>query len=304
MKGTLHIIGGGAIGSLLAAGAKRHCIECFRYPRNIDLAPTKVHWLDGNEIDLSPVSDAPTILQAEDVLVLPLKVYQLHSALRTWRPFLTHQPTVVLLHNGMGGLEIARDVLPENYPLLLAITSHGALTQSDVRGNKVVRYTGGGTTKIGSPTKNSTHQTRLKNAIALLNEVLPPVEYQQDIWQALWLKLAINAVINPITALHNIKNSQVGAPEFEEIRRALSSEFVQVANACGQNFNEAVIQHEVLKVAKATGENYSSMHQDVMHGRATEIEAINGYIVQIAKKKGIHVPVNTLLVERVKALRS
>jgi len=41
----------------------------------------------------------------------------------------------------------------------------------------------------------------------------------------------------------------------------------------------------------------------VLYGRPTEIDAINGYIVEMAKKKGIPVTENTLLVERVKALR-
>jgi 2-dehydropantoate 2-reductase len=44
------------------------------------------------------------------------------------------------------------------------------------------------------------------------------------------------------------------------------------------------------------------MHQDVIHGRTTEIEGINGYIVKQAKKKGIEVPINTLLYKAVKAL--
>ncbi|BFT31001.1 2-dehydropantoate 2-reductase [Alteromonas sp. D210916BOD_24] len=304
MGATIHIVGGGAIGSLLAAGAQRHGVSHCRYPRDVNAAPVKATWIDGSEFNLSPPNKTPNILNKDDVLVLPLKVYQLHDALQAWQPFLKRRATVVLLHNGMGGYEIARNVLPEDYPLLLATTSHGAIKYYDSVGISTVRYTGRGITKVGSPTNAITNAKQLKEAVALLERVLPPVEYQQDIWQALWLKLAVNAVINPITALYDIQNKQIAQPQFDELREAICHEFTLVANVSGQNFCSAHIQQEVLKVAKATGENYSSMHQDVVHGRTTEIEAINGYIVQMAKKKGIHVPVNTLLVERIKALSS
>ncbi len=149
---------------------------------------------------------------------------------------------------------------------------------------------------------------QLASAIATLDNALPPVQYQSNILRALWTKLSVNAVINPInplTALHNIQNKHIAKPEFEQSRIAICDEFTQVANAYGLDFDALSVHENVLSVAvaKATGENYSSMHQDVAHGRQTEINAINGYIVDMATKKGIPVPENTLLVERVKALK-
>ena len=89
----------------------------------------------------------------------------------------------------------------------------------------------------------------------------------------------------------------------EQSRISICNEFTQVADAYGLDFDALSVHENVLSVAKATGENYSSMHQDVAHGRQTEIDAINGYIVDMATKKGIPVPENTLLVERIKALK-
>lgn len=175
-----------------------------------------------------------------------------------------------------------------------------------------MKYTGVGATQIGAPdvdkpspqTLDALSQIapQLASAIATLDNALPPVQYQSNILKALWAKLSVNAVINPLTALHNIQNKHIANPEFEQSRIAICNEFTQVADAYGLDFDAKSVHENVLSVAKATGENYSSMHQDVAHGRQTEIDAINGYIVDMAKKKGIPVPENTLLVERVKAL--
>ncbi|WP_394222060.1 ketopantoate reductase family protein [Alteromonas gracilis] len=313
-SGKLHIVGGGAIGCLLAASAQLNSVPYNCYPRSIETMPTKALWLDGQQIALKPPETCPIYLDKADVLVFPLKVYQLKDAILRWRPYLTQKkPTIVLLHNGMGGLEVAHELLGHDYPLLVATTSHGALKVASPNGNIQVKYTGLGATQIGVPEpaepRPQTLPALLKttpllaNAVALLDRALPPVQYHPAIDEALWTKLSINAVINPLTAIHNIQNKHIADAEFEQTRSAICHEFTLVANAYGFNFVEDEVHADVLCVATATGENYSSMHQDVSHGRQTEIDAINGYLVDKAKKKGIHVPVNTLLVERVQALK-
>ena len=302
MKITLHIVGGGAIGSLIAMGAQKHGVNYALYPRNVSSAPRKGYWLNGEPLLLANAKPCPCYPSSDDVVVIPLKVYQLAEALTSWLPYLRNKPTVVLLHNGMGGVEIAENILPKDYPLLVATTSHGAYKKNEGNGDYEVVYTGLGKTQIGAPNKGITAASCHK-VVTLLNGVLPPFEYRQDILSALWAKLSINAVINPLTALNNIKNKHIADAQFASVREALCEEFCIVANACGVNVDAQTVHENVLSVAKATGENYSSMHQDVAHGRQTEIDAINGYIVDMATKKGIAVPENTLLVERVKALK-
>ena len=98
----LHIVGGGAIGSLVAAGAQKNGIGNACYPRNIVAMPTEALWQDGGSTILQPPFNTPTVLDNSDVLVFPLKVYQLQQAITQWLPYLENTPTIVLLHNGMG----------------------------------------------------------------------------------------------------------------------------------------------------------------------------------------------------------
>ena len=359
----LHIVGSGAIGSLLAAGAEKHKVTYTRYPRffssshrneatkrcdkpthaipfsipNKSSIPNEATWLDGHSFPLQGAIASPTEIDADHVLIFPLKVYQLESALRQWLPFLHAKPVIVLLQNGMGGHEIARTLLGDDYPLLLATTSHGALKKQINDAQQQLIYTGLGSTTLGSikhpnlcaladsfnadillktdslgktgklskadPFLKSEYESRqLVRAYTLLNKTLPPVALSNDILHALWSKLAVNAVINPLTALNNVPNLAICDESYSELIHDICQEFVAVAEACGEHFDLSEVKDKIMQVAKATGNNFSSMHQDVQYKRETEIDAINGYIVSMAKKKGISVPTNTLLAERVKAL--
>ena len=321
----LHIVGGGAIGSLVAAGAQKHGVPYRQYPRDVKHCPTFAVWLNDEVVTLQPACSIPSVLQADDVLVLPLKVYQLSQALHFWLPYLVNQPTVVLLHNGMGGAEIAHDVLGPDYPLLLATTSHGALKKEAEIGSVIVEYTGKGETQIGAldvqafgrsfetsstltsklPSKlYSKLPSKLSSAITLISAALPPTHYCDDIQKALWSKLAVNAVINPLTALNNIQNKHVLDAQFDKQRQAICAEFTATANAYGFSFCEEQVHERVMAVAKATGENYSSMHQDIVNERPSEIGAINGYLVERAKQKGIATPANTLLTQQIKEIEA
>lgn len=157
--GKLHIVGGGAIGSLIAASAQKNGVPYDCYPRDRKSMPSWAQWQDGQTTMLKPAKFAPVTLAETDVLILPLKVYQLNAALLQWLPYLTQQPTVVLLHNGMGGLETATELLGYDYPLLLATTSHGALKVKASTGDVYVQYTGVGATQIGAPQITRLHVT-------------------------------------------------------------------------------------------------------------------------------------------------
>ncbi|MBQ4830387.1 2-dehydropantoate 2-reductase [Alteromonas sp. MMG017] len=339
----IHIVGSGAIGSLLAGAAEKQTMPYALYPRSLvsqvdksgfqktslkqhnseqpktetptlysqnddekydngTLTPYFVEWIDGSEYPVTQISSTKPHLSDNDILVLPLKVHHLKDALIQWLPFLGGNTPVVLLHNGMGGYEIAKSILPPSQPLLLATTSHGAMKRTETQ----AIYTGEGATQIGIAPHLLSHEHSampewVKSVCHTLHALLPPVNYQADIMQALWAKLAINVVINPLTALNNITNSHIAGEQFANERKTLCEEFAQVANACGQCFDAIEIEQQVIKVASLTGNNYSSMHQDVLHHRQTEIEAINGYIVKMAQKKGIEVPLNTLLTKQITA---
>lgn len=297
MGTIINILGSGAIGGLCAAGAQLSATPYRVWPRKGCTALNSAVLISGEQLALTPLANNVTALCANDLLIVPLKVTQLKSALTEWRDKLNTRTPVVLLHNGMGGMELANKYLPDN-PVFLATTSHGAFKQSST----CVRHTGRGETMLGCSPQHR-HQTPLITHITeIMNRCIGPVTWRDDIELALWQKLAVNCAINPLTAIHNIPNGDLNATEYRDIIYRIGQEVCTVAHAYKVALNNDAMNEQVFSVIEKTADNFSSMHQDVAHNRATEIEGINGYIVNLANKKGIDVPTNTLLYNAIKNL--
>ena len=129
-------------------------------------------------------------------------------------------------------------------------------------------------------------------------------EFARDYAVQQWNKLFANAVINPITALTRQKNGIVLSEEMQETVRCIIKEAVSVAGREGISADEEDVIGLVNSVAEKTAANTSSMLQDRLKGRMTEIDSINGYIVRLAKKHNLDSPVNEALAALVRSTAS
>ena len=122
------------------------------------------------------------------------------------------------------------------------------------------------------------------------------VTVSEEMPRRLWEKLAVNAGINAVTALARLPNGALVSGPATAVAREAAAETARVASAAGIDIQNA--PEQTLAVAETTATNISSMHQDILAGRRTEIDAINGYVVQQATDP---VPVNETLVSLVRA---
>lgn len=127
------------------------------------------------------------------------------------------------------------------------------------------------------------------------------IEFAQDFKEQQYSKLFANAVINPLTALTRRENGVVLNSVLKSTVQAVVREAVAVASAEGIRREERSVLEMVYSVAEKTSANTSSMLQDMLKGRNTEIDSINGYIIRQARKNKIEVPVNEALYELVKS---
>ncbi len=128
------------------------------------------------------------------------------------------------------------------------------------------------------------------------------IEFAPDFKRHQWNKLFVNAVINPITALTGGTNGIVLCKHLEGIVERIVEECAYVARAEGLEADNDSILKSVYSVAKKTSPNTSSMLQDVRKEKETEIDSINGHLIQLAKKHKIDVPLNEALYAMVKAI--
>lgn len=308
-KLKIGIVGKGAIGGLLAMNCQQLCLDYRLLLReqnspggyNNDLA---VENLTGAVIPLTGKQNSLATAVGCELIILPIKSYQIAPTLNTLAEHFANQvktpatpkPTIILLHNGMGGIESVNTLLP-HHTCIAATTSYGAFKPNE----NLIKQTGGGDTHLGWVTDLPDNHKQIENT---LEKLLPPSHWHQDIYLALWNKLAINSVINPLTAIHYIKNGQLADEKFNQIIQDICAEVLNVMAALGYDIEQQALINNVYKVVESTANNYSSMHQDIHHGRKTEIEFINGYIVNKANELGIAVPINHRLLNQVLELES
>ncbi|MDD3234667.1 MAG: ketopantoate reductase C-terminal domain-containing protein, partial [Candidatus Omnitrophica bacterium] len=119
----------------------------------------------------------------------------------------------------------------------------------------------------------------------------------------IWSKLVLNAGINALSAVLRLPNGALVKSEgARRIMRAAVTEAVRVAKRkrIKLAYDDPLAKAEA--VCEATAANISSMLQDILAGRRSEIDAINGAIIRIAQESGIPVPVNILLNDMVKSI--
>lgn len=200
----------------------------------------------------------------------------------------------ILLMNGMGNREAFLKSGLDPARLQEGITSLGALLAGEGR----VELKGRGKTVLQNQIGREDRQFLEKR----FSEKGFEIEFSPDFQRQQFLKLLVNAAINPITALTRQQNGVVLHPALRGTVQRVVAEAVAVAAAEGLTISQKEALELVLSVAEKTAANTSSMLQDVLRGRKTEIEAINGYIFRRAGEHGIAAPVNETLYGMVKSI--
>ena len=257
-----------------------------------NITDTQYHFVDSNgasyQDNIHYAYDEQ--IKNADVIFLCVKSFQICLALTQFAKKLKANTSIILAHNGMGTLAELPESFIKKHNIYALLTTHGCLRSSPLN----IVHTGIGITDIGlvSGSVEITEQQILAN---LLNKALPKVELHKNIIEKQWLKLAVNCVINPLTALHDIDNGQINDNTFTVQIKKVLTELVAVAKYENIHLNVALLAQTVEKVAAATAKNSSSMRCDVLAHKQTEINYINGYIHKLGIKHGIATPENTRL---------
>ncbi|WP_069807795.1 ketopantoate reductase family protein [Vulcanisaeta thermophila] len=271
------VIGLGAVGSLLTyflnrAGFAPYVITRTLHERYI------VRFNGDHELSIKLVQEFPDEVRYS---LIAVKAYDTAKVIGRIKG------TPVVFQNGIGGLELIRERLGVGY---------GA----------VVTY---GVTRRGNTTEvKGLGEIIMPSALEELADVLrgggANVAVVDDVEPFRWLKVIVNAAINPVTAILKSPNGVLLSSEpARELALEVINEGVAVVRALGINLPRDPVA-ETLDVASKTSNNYSSMLQDLMNCRETEVDYINGAIARYGSLLGIPTPINKTLLLIIKALES
>ena len=281
------VFGAGSLGSLMGGLlAREHDVTLVGRSPHADRIEREGLTVCGRlEAHVSPESTTDGTELSADLAVVTVKAHDTETAARTLAT--GSFDGVLSLQNGMGNEETLAAHL--SCPVLAGTATYGAVVAEPGR----VRCTGLGDVVLGP--RDGGASTLADRVGAAFSAAGIETTVAADMPRRLWEKLAINAAINPVTALARVENGAVLESPALDVALAAAGETVRVARAVGVDLDEEATLSAVERVAAATAENESSMLQDVRAGRRTEIDAISGYVVERALDAGVDVPTNRTL---------
>jgi len=224
-------------------------------------------------------------------LLVTTKAYDVRTAVAGIAHLLAPDGVVLLLVNGMGLAE----QLTVDWPHLDIYC--GTSTEGAYRvAAQHIRHAGRGETRIGRQ-----GQQQPPPWFGQWANAINPCIWDGHIATALWSKLAVNCIINPLTAVHGCANGALAQRrELAAHVATLCEEVARISSAAGFADVAATLPQTVAGVIAGTADNLSSMLQDVHNGQRTEIDYITGYLLQVAGRYGIDAPLNRALLETIK----
>ena len=251
---------------------------------------------DSHVLKFPTITSNPEEIGAADAIIIMVKAFDTEDAVKLILPIISEKTVILTLQNGMGNVELISKYITKER-VIAGTTSHGALLIDDGH----VRHTGFGDTIIGSLSADLENNTnKLKE---LFDNSGIKTTISDEVTSLLWGKLLINMSINPLTAIMRIKNGRiVELPHLIEIIKQLLIESLKVATKIGVNIPYDNPLEKVMEVCRNTSQNNSSMLQDILAGRRTEINHINGAIVTYGNQCGLETPVNKMLTELVMSI--
>ena len=222
-----------------------------------------------------------------DWLVLTTKAADALPALQTLAPRLAAVKRILLLQNGMGQQDQVGDWLQQTglpCGLWAGTSTEGAFTDDE----GIVHYAGQGQTWAGPWMSESTGKADTDSDVRLP----PGVQTDPDIRSRLRAKLAINACINPLTAIYRCRNGELLTnPQYHAHFQRLAAEVQQLTRELGWQLPFDVAQ-QAAQIAAATARNQSSTLQDILRHRPTELAYITEYLLKEAAAHGLSAPVS------------
>ncbi|MEQ8516979.1 MAG: 2-dehydropantoate 2-reductase N-terminal domain-containing protein, partial [Chromatocurvus sp.] len=250
-----HVLGAGAIGSLFAHRLAATGCDVTLLSRGADERPRALVLESGPTVSQRVFAVSPCAALAPiHYLLVTTKAADVDPAIASVSHRVNAHSTVLVLANGMG---FAGD-LPHDLTAFRGTTTDGAFRRpapaATSRGDTHhTVHAGSGETRIGLPGSAVPAPDWYKRSWGQLQDC----RWDRQIETTLWRKLAINCVINPLTATYRCRNGALAAPAYQPLLRAVCDEVTAACRAAGRGMAVGTLWQDVLQVVDRTAANRS-----------------------------------------------
>ena len=241
------------------------------------------------QVHLKASSDTSAV-QGASLVLFCVKSSDTETAGRLIQPFLQPNALVMCLQNGVDNADRLRAVLPG-----LTVSAAVVYVATEMAGPGHVKHKGRGDLVI-EPSGSSTEVAQALIAAGV------PTDVSDNVRGELWAKLVLNCAYNAVSAITQLPYGKtVAGAGVQDVMRDVVAECLAVANADGVQVAGDVYA-AVANLASSMPSQSSSTAQDLARGKPTEIDYLNGFIVQRGEALGIATPANRVLWALVKLL--
>jgi 2-dehydropantoate 2-reductase len=319
MGTRIGIIGAGAIGSVvggLLAKAGRDVTLVDQWPEHVEAMKYKGLRLSGTcgehtiRVKALHIHETQGVREPFDAVFIAVKSYDTEWATQLGVTYLRKPDGFVVdFQNGINDERVAA-VAGKGRALGCVITIGAGLYEP---GHAIRTDTGAVGFKIGE--HDGADSRRARDLARIMNDVAP-AKVTTNLWGERWSKLAVNCMANPLAGLSGLGSAEVRS-ERDPCRIAvrIAAEAITVARALGHEVEpiygidpqryveagegrglEALLADMAASVRHLSG-GRPSLLQDVLKGRRTEIEHLNGYVSEQGRRVGVQTPFNEAIVE-------
>ncbi|MBD3290818.1 2-dehydropantoate 2-reductase [candidate division KSB1 bacterium] len=233
-------------------------------------------------------------LPASDIVIVLVKSYQTDRVAREIPQILAPAGIVITLQNGLGNRDILCKTI-DSRRVGQGVTLQGATVVEA----GMIRHTAENSTYLAPQpeTEESIEQmAMIFRAAGLKTYIVDNAE------SMIWGKLAINIGVNPLTALLEVQNGELADNVmYRRIVALAVREVKAVACKLGISLPYSDPYAATISACHASATNYSSMLQDILNNRPTEIDSMCGEVIRLSERTDVRMPVNKFLLEHVKA---
>ena len=232
-------------------------------------------------------TDDPTEVGEVDAVILGVKAWQVPEVAEAVLPMVGESTVILPLQNGVE----AADQLVALYGPEHVIGGMCRIVSFVVKPG-LIRHQG--VEPFVALGELDNHRSeRVERLAAALSDAGVDTKVSPDIQSSLWQKLLFIAPVSGLGALTRVSVGELrSSPETYSILRDAMEEIVALAVACGVALADDAIDKTLRFVDGLPGDVTTSMQRDIMEGRPSELEALNGAVVRLGREAGVPTPVN------------
>lgn len=282
------VLGAGAVGCFYGGMLARagHAVALIGRPQHVQVFQAeglRMQTLGFDErVAVSASTDAAAVAGA-DLVLFAVKSPDTEAAGEQMRPHLPPGALVLCLQNGVDNAERLRTVLPQH-----EVAAAVVYVATEMAGPGHLRHHGRGELVI-EPSAGSADIAQALIAASV------PTEVSDNVRGALWAKLILNCAYNALCALGKLPyGALVQRSGVREVMADVVTECRAVAAADGVTL-PGDVDAAVRRIAETMPTQHSSTAQDLMRGKPTEIDHLNGYVLRRGEALGVPTPANRVL---------